>query len=186
VGEKKGGSKKEAASGDDAEANFGKCWFQVAAISSIEAHPDSDKLFVCQVNVGSGETLQVVTGLQKFYRSEELAGRKVVLIRNLKTAKLAGTVSQAMILAGSTKGTEGVEVVKVLDPPTDSNVGDRIYLEGGQASENLPKQLSSKVWEKVAADLQSSRGKATFQGRHLVTSAGVVIAADLPDGSEIH
>ena len=56
---------------------------------------------------------QVVTGLQKFYRAEELRGRQVAVIRNLKPAKLAGSVSEAMILAGAMHMEGGDEVVKV-------------------------------------------------------------------------
>ena len=115
---------------------------QVAVISNIEAHPDSEKLFVCQVDMGAGTTCQVstpasfrtslcgrflttsffrfailrqvVTGLQKFYRAEELRGRQVAVIRNLKPAKLAGSVSEAMILAGAVHKEDGTEIVKVL------------------------------------------------------------------------
>lgn len=57
--------------------------------------------------------LQVVAGLKKFVKVEELEGRKVCVILNLKPAKLAGQVSEAMILAGSIATPEGSEIVKV-------------------------------------------------------------------------
>lgn len=60
--------------------------------------------------------MQVVAGLKKFVTVEELQGRKVCVILNLKTAKLAGQVSEAMILAGSVVGEDGSEIVKASLP----------------------------------------------------------------------
>lgn len=54
-----------------------------------------------------------MAGLKKFVTVEELQGKKVCVILNLKTAKLAGQVSEAMILAGSVATAEGSEIVKV-------------------------------------------------------------------------
>lgn len=57
--------------------------------------------------------MQVVAGLKKFVKVEELEGKKVCVILNLKPAKLAGQVSEAMILAGSVMVDGGNEIVKV-------------------------------------------------------------------------
>lgn len=57
--------------------------------------------------------VQVVAGLKKFVKVEELEGKKVCVILNLKPAKLAGQVSEAMILAGSVMIDGGNEIVKV-------------------------------------------------------------------------
>lgn len=54
-----------------------------------------------------------MAGLKKFVTKEELEGKKVCTILNLKTAKLAGQVSEAMILAGSVATEDGSEIVKV-------------------------------------------------------------------------
>ena len=58
-------------------------------------------------------SMQVVAGLKKFVKVEELEGKKVCVILNLKPAKLAGQVSEAMILAGSVMVDGGNEIVKV-------------------------------------------------------------------------
>jgi tRNA-binding EMAP/Myf-like protein len=55
----------------------------------------------------------VVAGLRKFLSPPELLGRKVCLVRNLKPAKLAGQMSEAMILAGETSDSNGTLTVKV-------------------------------------------------------------------------
>jgi aminoacyl tRNA synthase complex-interacting multifunctional protein 1 len=60
---------------------------------------------------------QVVAGLKKFVHEYELERRKVCVILNLKPAKLAGQVSEAMILAGSVPTPDGSEIVKVQSYP---------------------------------------------------------------------
>ncbi len=60
---------------------------------------------------------QVVAGLKKFVHEHELERRKVCVILNLKPAKLAGQVSEAMILAGSVPTPDGSEIVKVQSYP---------------------------------------------------------------------
>ncbi|KAG0562414.1 hypothetical protein KC19_9G144000 [Ceratodon purpureus] len=117
------------ASGNEQNDNFDKALMQVAVVQSVENHPNSEKLYVCKVDVGEGVVKQVVAGLKKFVTVGELEGKKVCVILNLKTAKLAGQVSEAMILAGSVATAEGSEIVKVLEPPSGAAPGDRIFQE---------------------------------------------------------
>jgi tRNA-binding EMAP/Myf-like protein len=90
---------------------------QVGLVLSVSDHPISEKLYVCKVEVAPGETRQVVAGLKKFVHEYELERRKVCVILNLKPAKLAGQVSEAMILAGSVPTPDGSEIVKVQSYP---------------------------------------------------------------------
>jgi aminoacyl tRNA synthase complex-interacting multifunctional protein 1 len=97
--------------------NFDKALIQVGLVLSVSDHPISEKLYVCKVEVAPGETRQVVAGLKKFVHEHELERRKVCVILNLKPAKLAGQVSEAMILAGSVPTPDGSEIVKVQSYP---------------------------------------------------------------------
>ncbi|CAI5464851.1 unnamed protein product [Closterium sp. Yama58-4] len=162
-----------ASAGESVE-NFDKCDMRVARVQAVELHPVAEKLYVCQVEVAPGELRQVVAGLRKFISQEELQGRLVCAVCNLKPAKLAGQPSQAMMLAGSHPFAEAEagEVVKLIDPPQDATVGDRVCIQGRPASAAPVKQLSSKVWEKVAGLLRVQGGAATFDGQALVTGAG--------------
>ncbi|MCK8059224.1 MULTISPECIES: methionine--tRNA ligase [unclassified Fusibacter] len=81
--------------------DFAKLDLRVAEILSAEKHPKADKLLVLQVQVGP-EKRQVVSGISKFYKPEELVGEKVILVANLKPVILRGIESQGMILAAST------------------------------------------------------------------------------------
>ncbi len=76
---------------------FAKLQFQVGEIVKCEAVPKSKKLLCSQVKIGS-ETRQIVSGIHKYYEPEEMVGKKVMVLTNLKPATLAGVQSEGMIL----------------------------------------------------------------------------------------
>lgn len=78
--------------------DFDKLDLVVGKVLSCEAHPDADKLYVLQVDLGF-ETRQIVSGLKTWYQPEDLVDKKVVVIANLKPVKLRGVASNGMILA---------------------------------------------------------------------------------------
>ncbi|MBR5475063.1 MAG: methionine--tRNA ligase, partial [Lachnospiraceae bacterium] len=80
--------------------DFSTMQFQVGEVIASEKAKGSKKLLVNQVRIGN-EVRQIVSGLAKWYTPEQLVGKKVVCITNLKPAKLAGYESQGMILAAS-------------------------------------------------------------------------------------
>ena len=77
--------------------DFLKMQFQVGEIVSCEAVPKSKKLLCSQVRVGS-QMKQIVSGIRKYYTPEEMVGKKVMVLVNLKPAKLAGVLSEGMLL----------------------------------------------------------------------------------------
>ena len=107
----------EAEIGIDA---FGAVELRVAEILECEPVPKAKKLLKLQVDLGY-EKRQVVSGIAKFYQPADLVGKKVVLVTNLKPAKLCGVDSYGMILAS---GEDDVKVV-FLDPTAKN--GDRIH-----------------------------------------------------------
>ena len=107
----------EAEIGIDA---FAAVELRVAEIIACESVPKAKKLLKLQVDLGY-EKRQVVSGIAKFYQPDDLIGKKVVLVTNLKPAKLCGVDSYGMLLAS---GEEDVKVV-FLDPTAKN--GDRIH-----------------------------------------------------------
>ena len=107
----------EAEIGIDA---FSAVELRVAEILACEPIPKAKKLLKLQVDLGY-EKRQVVSGIAKFYKPEDLIGKKVCLVTNLKPCKLCGVDSFGMILAS---GDEDVKVV-FLDPTAKN--GDRIH-----------------------------------------------------------
>lgn len=77
--------------------DFMKMQFQVGEIISCQAVEKSKKLLCSQVRVGS-EVKQIVSGIRKYYTPEEMVGKKVMVLVNLKPAKLAGVLSEGMLL----------------------------------------------------------------------------------------
>jgi len=80
--------------------DFAKVDLRVADVIACEKHPKADKLLILQLKVGA-EQRQVVSGIAQWYKPEDLVGRKVVLVANLKPVKLRGVESNGMILAAS-------------------------------------------------------------------------------------
>jgi methionyl-tRNA synthetase len=107
---------------------------RVAKILKIERHPKADKLYIETLDDGTGQERVIVSGLVPFYKEEELLGKSIVLVNNLKAAKLRGVESRGMLLAASRKvvaedGTSSKEAVEVLDAG-DAAPGTRLSLEG--------------------------------------------------------
>ena len=92
--------------------DFEKIQLVVAKVLKCEKVPKADKLLKLQLSLGEGQPQrQVVSGIAKFYQPDELVGKHVVLVANLKPAKLRGVVSEGMILAASDgKGLKVLEV----------------------------------------------------------------------------
>jgi methionyl-tRNA synthetase len=82
--------------------DFTKFDFRVAEILEAKKHPDADKLIVLQVQVGT-KTKQIVAGIAKYYSPEELVGKKVVIVNNLKPVVLRGEKSEGMVMCASHK-----------------------------------------------------------------------------------
>ena len=93
--------------------DFSKIDLRVVEILAAEPVPKTDKLMKIQVSLGDEERT-VVSGIAKFYKPEDLIGKHVVLVANLKPAKLRGVMSHGMLLAAS-KGDE-LQIVETTMP----------------------------------------------------------------------
>ncbi|MDO5689586.1 MAG: methionine--tRNA ligase [Tissierellia bacterium] len=92
--------------------DFSKLQFQVAEILECSPHPKADKLLVFQVKIGE-EIRQIVSGIKKWYGPEDLIGKKVIAITNLKPVVLRGVESNGMILAA--ESGEDLTLLTVLE-----------------------------------------------------------------------
>ncbi len=82
--------------------DFAKVELRTGEIVSAEKHPDADRLYVLQISLGD-EQRQIVSGIAKYFTIEELTGKRVVVVTNLKPAKLRGVMSYGMILMAEDK-----------------------------------------------------------------------------------
>ena len=98
---------------------FARMDLRVAEVIACEKMPKADKLLILKLKVGEEERT-VVSGIAKHYAPEDLVGKKVVLVANLKPTKLRGTLSEGMILAASDENT--VEVLTVNEVASGNRV----------------------------------------------------------------
>jgi methionyl-tRNA synthetase len=80
---------------------FQKIDLRVAEIISAEKVPKSDKLLKIEVEIGANNKRQIVAGVAAHYQPDELIGRQVLFVANLKPVKLRGILSQGMLLAAT-------------------------------------------------------------------------------------
>lgn len=99
-----------------------------ARIVRIERHPEAEKLYIETLDTGNGTERTIVSGLVPFYREEQLLYRNIILVENLKPAKLRGIVSEGMLLAASEGDTVEVLFADHAAP------GSRVFLEGDDES----------------------------------------------------
>lgn len=93
--------------------DFKKIELVVGTVVECKKHPDADKLLVSKIDIGS-EIRQIVSGIADHYSPEKFIGKKVIVVSNLKPAKLRGIESQGMILAGNKKDLLEVISIKYL------------------------------------------------------------------------
>ena len=84
---------------------------KVGKVVSAEKHPDAERLLVLQVNVGEGQPRQIVAGIASRYTPEDLVGKTVIVVANLKPAELRGVESQGMLLAAGGKEVIGLATI---------------------------------------------------------------------------
>ena len=84
--------------------DFAKVDLRVGTVLEVTPHPEADRLLVLKVDAGEDSPRQVVAGIAEFFKPEELVGRQVVVVFNLKPRKLRGMVSQGMVLAVKKEG----------------------------------------------------------------------------------
>lgn len=100
--------------------DFSKCDFRIGLVKSVEDHPNANKLYVLKVDIG-GEVRTIVSGLKDYYKPDEIVGKKVAVIVNLKPVNLRGVDSNGMILAA-----ENGKGLSLLTLDKDLNEGAKI------------------------------------------------------------
>ncbi|MCJ1481700.1 G4 quadruplex nucleic acid binding protein [Schaereria dolodes] len=138
---------------------------RVGHILKAVNHPNADSLYVstiaCGDPVGTENTSEyegqvvrtVCSGLNGLVPLEEMQGRNIVAVCNLKPVTMRGIKSAAMVLAASPRVAEGEDShkgpVELVSPPADAAAGERIYFEGWQGEPEGVLNPKKKVWETI-------------------------------------
>ena len=146
---------------------------KVAQILQAEPHPEAEKLVVLQIDLGT-EKRQIVAGIRKHYPVEELVGKKIVVVTNLKPAKLRGKESIGMLLAASDEESLSLLELK------DSKPGDKVSFP---EHVNNTQQITIDDFAKIK--MKTKDGRIVYE--HLVLKAGKeeIKVVGIKDGAKV-
>jgi len=145
----------------------------VARITAVERHPKADKLYIESVALGA-EKRQIVSGLVGYYTPEELAGRNVIMVTNLKPARLRGVESQGMLLAAQ-DGTQ----VEVLFADW-ARPGERVTIEGQAEPAERRGEIDIEEFFRVPIRVQA--GRILVEGAALSCAGQPLSTVKVKDG----
>lgn len=100
--------------------DFAKLDLRIARVVRVEAHPNADKLLKIAIDLGYEER-QIVAGIAPYYEAQDLVGKLIAVVTNLKPVKLRGELSQGMLLAAT-----GSDRITVLTPMNDVEPGSKV------------------------------------------------------------
>ena len=94
-------------------SDFDKIEFKLGVILECSMHPNADRLLVFKVDVGEEVPRQIISSIADFYKPEEVIGKRVVVVTNLKPAKFRGLESNGMLMCASLVDDEDVELLTI-------------------------------------------------------------------------
>mmetsp|Transcript_10030 Transcript_10030/g.28942 ORF Transcript_10030/g.28942 Transcript_10030/m.28942 type:complete len:601 (-) Transcript_10030:420-2222(-) len=160
----------EEGSGEREKGDISLLEIRVGRILEVERHPDADSLYVEKVDLGEGEPRTIVSGLVPYLSQEELQGRNVIVLCNLKPRAMRGIKSEGMLLCSSSP--DGTRVAP-LSPPEGAALGELVTFDGWASEPVAPGNKAGKAFDRVAEDLSvGEQGVATFRSVPFQTSAG--------------
>ena len=101
---------------------FMKVELRVGKIVSVDDHPNADRFYVVKLDDGSAEGRTICAGIKAYYSVEDLVGKSVVFVANLKPRPLRGVVSEGMMLAAD----DGNDVVRLVTIDGDISTGSLV------------------------------------------------------------
>lgn len=157
---------------------------RVGKIVKVWPHPEADKLWCEEIDLGEEKPRTIASGLRDHYKQEEMLGRNVCVVCNLKPRTMKGFESQGMVLCASSEDKSKVEFI---EPPTNAKIGERLLLKGvipDDAPFPVPEVINpakdKNPWANVCGSFKTDSNKvATFEGTPFTTSAGPVVAPTL-------
>ncbi len=150
---------------------FAKLDIKVGEVLEIKPHPKAERLFVEKIDLGGGDIRTIVSGLVKHYQAEDLLGKKVLVVSNLKSAPLRGVESQGMVLACEKK--KKLEVLFSQAP-----VGTRLELPG----QEVAPAAEITIEEFFACPLRVEEFQVQLEGKGLTLGGSPVTTLSLAEG----
>ncbi|CAM9425877.1 unnamed protein product [Chrysoparadoxa australica] len=181
--------KPKASSDDPGQPSITKLDIRIGVITKVWKHETAEKLWCEEIDVGEPEPRQIASGLVAHYSQEEMLGRRVLVLCNLKPRKLQGFKSEGMVMC-AVGAKDGKEVVELLSPTSETApVGSAATWSGltrdeGEWSPVTPAQVDKKkVLDAALPDLQTGPDCiCRWRGHTLVAGGSTCGAATVADG----
>ena len=178
-------SSKASTEGGETNDNIdvSKLDIRVGTIIKAWEHPEADKLFCEEIDIGEDQPRLIASGLRSYYKVDELPGQRVLVLANLKARKMMGFESHGMVLCASRSSSSSSDnddddsdntktEVQFVVPPIEAPVGERMIVpgyEGEPATEN--QILKKKMLDRIFPDLNTNaNGFVTYKGVPMVSA----------------
>lgn len=157
----------------DDTIDVGRLDMRVGRIVKCEKHPDADALYVEQIDVGEATPRTVVSGLVRHVPLDQMQNRLVIVLCNLKPAKMRGVESRAMVMCASSP-----DKVEIMEVAPDSKPGTPVVCPPYVHRPDEQLNPKKKIWETVAEDLKVSvDGFAEWKGQPLLVGNSTKMTA---------
>merc|ERR1740121_1922438 len=172
-------AKPKAAAGKPSERpvdDITRLNFRIGRIQKVWPHPNADKLYFEEIDLGETTGPRTIaSGLRDHLKPEDMDGKLVVVLANLKPRKMQGFESQGMVMCATKDGK-----TTLLQPPAGAVVGERVAIEGVEMADpddKLNEKSGKAPWPAVEPGLVTDATKqATFKGAVMRVAAGPIIA----------
>lgn len=168
--------REKPAAARDVAMDVSRLDLRIGRFVSVKQHPDADTLYVEEVDIGEGTLRTVCSGLVKHIPIDELQDRMVLMLCNLKPAKMRGVMSEAMVMCASSP-----DKVEILDPPPGCTPGERVTCPGFTGTPDKQLNPKKKIFEQIQPELHTNeKGVACYRGLPFeVEDKGVCRAATM-------
>lgn len=154
--------KKKQKKNPPAVEHIGRLDLRVGTVVEVDKAPDADTLYLTKVDIG-GEFLSIVAGLTKFFTVDELIGKNVIILCNLKPSKLRGHLSEGMIMCAKSD-----DKMELLEPPPSARPGDLVYCESYDRVPTEGGRDKKRLYDPIAPDmLTNDQSVACYKGSYL-------------------
>jgi aminoacyl tRNA synthase complex-interacting multifunctional protein 1 len=152
-----------------------KLEFKVGVITKVWTHPNADKLYCEEIDIGEDTVRQIASGLRPHFSLDEMMGQRLLVVSNLKAKNLVKFKSHGMVLCAAETLEDGNEKVEFVEPPADAPIGEVVTFEG------LPKPFpisgaqveKKKVFAACMIGMKTTDDcVAAWEGHIFTTSAG--------------
>lgn len=153
--------------------------FRVGIVTNCWTHPEAEKLLCEEIDLGEDNKRTICSGIRAHYSPEDVIGRKVIVLANLKDRTMVGVKSQGMVMCACSPDHT---IVKLLEAPNSAKAGDRVSFPGFNSEAATPSQVGKKkILEGLASEFKTDSKGVAYWGSSPFTLGSEVVSSALPN-----